>query len=46
MREKRALYREAGAEEVWVVSETGTVRFFGDEEMETSQIAPDVPEEL
>ena len=29
MRSKRELYREAGAEEVWVVDE-GTVRFFGE----------------
>jgi len=46
MHEKRALYREAGAEEVWVVMEDGTVRFFADEEMETSEIAPDVPAQV
>jgi Uma2 family endonuclease len=46
MEEKRSLYLEAGAEEVWVVSEEGQVRFFRDEEMETSELAPDVPSEL
>jgi len=46
MQEKRVLYREIGAEEVWVVSEEGELRFFGEEEMESSQIAPDCPAEV
>lgn len=41
MREKRGLYREAGAEEVWIVDEEGQIRFFGEEEMEQSRIAPE-----
>jgi Uma2 family endonuclease len=43
MMEKWALYREAGAEEVWVVSEDGTVRFFAEEERGASSIVPDFP---
>lgn len=46
MREKRELYREAGAEEVWVVGEEGAVRFFTDEEVDTSEIAPAFPDQL
>lgn len=46
MDEKRRLYREAGAKEVWVVTEGGEVRFFADEEMEVSQIAPDFPNQI
>ena len=29
MQEKRRLYREIGAEEVWVVGEKGRIRFYG-----------------
>ena len=43
MQEKRALYREIGAQEVWVVGEEGEIRFFGDEEREQSEIAPECP---
>lgn len=43
MREKRALYLEIGAEEVWVVGEDGAIRFFEDEEVERSTIAPECP---
>jgi Uma2 family endonuclease len=46
MMEKRALYREAGAEEVWIVTREGRVRFFGDGEREASRIAPDFPDEI
>ena len=46
MQEKRALYREAGADEVWIVSEEGQIRFFGEAEMEHSTIAPDAPSSL
>jgi Uma2 family endonuclease len=42
---KRELYREAGAEEVWVVDE-GTVRFFGEWEINQSKIAPGFPDRL
>jgi Uma2 family endonuclease len=43
MREKRALYREAGADEVWIVDQDGQVRFFGEEEKERSDLMPDFP---
>ena len=46
MHEKRALYLEAGAEEVWVVEAEGRVRFFKEEEIEGSEIAPNFPEAL
>ena len=46
MQEKRALYREIGAEEVWVVGEEGDIWFFGDEEAERSEIAPDCPQSV
>lgn len=44
--EKRALYREVGADEVWVVDEDNQIRFYRDEEMDHSRIAPDCPPEL
>jgi Uma2 family endonuclease len=43
MTEKRALYREAGAEEVWLVDLDGRVRFFGAEEMDQSEVVPGMP---
>ena len=46
MEEKIALYRAAGAEEVWVVDEEGNVRFFGEEERKQSDLAPDFPDVL
>lgn len=46
MQAKRRLYREIGAEEVWIVAEDGTVRFFSEEEVEHSEIAPEVPHEV
>jgi Uma2 family endonuclease len=46
MHEKRQLYREAGAEEVWVVNEDGAVRFFRDEEIEQSEMVPAFPDQL
>ncbi len=46
MKEKRELYREAGAEEVWVVTEEGEVYFFADEELQASGIAKEFPGEL
>jgi len=46
MHAKRALYREAGAEEVWVVRQDGQVRFFADEELDRSAIAPEFPDQL
>lgn len=46
MHEKRRLYREAGADEVWIVEEDGTVRFFEDEEIEHSGIISGFPDEV
>lgn len=46
MHEKRGLYREAGATEVWVVEEDGTVWFFGGEEIEQSEVVPTFPEKV
>lgn len=46
MQEKRALYREIGADEVWVVGEEGQIRFSADEELEASDIAPDCPDQI
>lgn len=43
MEAKIDLYREAGAEEVWVVDQEGSVRFFAAEELEQSERAPDFP---
>jgi len=40
---KRQLYREAGAEEVWIVEEDGRIRFFVGVEVDRSSIAPDMP---
>ena len=46
MEEKCSLYLEAGAEEVWVVTEGGNVRFFADEELEESELVSGFPGEL
>ena len=46
MHEKRALYREAGAEEVWIVDRDGQIHFFRDDEREHSDLAPEFPSSL
>lgn len=54
IREKRELYFEAGAEEVWIVTEDEQIQFFGGEQRErpesgqvqVSGIAPEVPDHL
>ncbi len=46
MQKKRALYRTIGAEEIWVVSEDGTIRFYSEEEIDRSAIAPGCPKEV
>jgi Uma2 family endonuclease len=46
MTEKRTLYREAGAEEVWLVETDGRIRFFGEEEMDASQLVPEMPDRV
>jgi Uma2 family endonuclease len=44
--EKRALYPEASAEEVWVVGADNQIRFFSEEELERSRLAPECPTEV
>lgn len=44
--EKIDLYLEAGAEEVWGVDPERHIRFFGEEEMDRSEIAEAVPEQV
>lgn len=46
MNEKRALYREAGAEEVWIVTDDGAIHFFAEDELDASYAIPDVPSHL
>jgi len=46
MEEKRTLYRDVGAEEVWIVDQDGQIRFFIDEEQAQSTIAPDCPDHV
>ena len=46
MEEKRSLYLEAGAKEVWIITEGGNVRFFADEELEESELVSGFPGEL
>lgn len=46
MQAKRELYREIGAEEIWVVDTERHVQFFRKEEMDASALAPDFPREL
>ena len=46
MKEKRPLYRDVGAEEVWIVTQNGQIRFFAGEEQGQSSIAPDCPDHI
>jgi len=46
MDEKRRLYRDIGAEEVWVVETNGRIRFYREEEMDASEVAPGCPNEV
>jgi len=46
MPEKRALYRKAGAEEVWVVDGDGQIHFFREEEIDQSELVPTLPSSL
>jgi Uma2 family endonuclease len=46
MHEKRALYREAGAEEVWIVDRDGQIQVFRDHEREQSDLVPGFPSSL
>jgi Uma2 family endonuclease len=46
MQEKRQLYFEAGADEFWLVAEDGSLRFFADDRLDRSTVAPDFPERV
>jgi len=46
MDEERRFYREAGADEVWVVEPDGSVRVFADDELEHSELAPGFPSSM
>lgn len=47
MRTKRALYFAAGAEEVWICAENGTIRFYDETgEVADSGLAPDFPAQI
>lgn len=46
MTEKRRLYREAGAKEVWIVDPEEHVQFFDEEERQRSTLLPKFPEQL
>jgi Uma2 family endonuclease len=47
MKEKRALYFEAGAEEMWIVEEDGAVSFYNEDgSIDASSLAPSFPDLL
>lgn len=46
IKDKRTLYRKAGAQEIWVVDEDNQIHFYDDEEIGHSRIAPDCPTQL
>lgn len=46
MHQKRQLYLRAGAREVWVVEQSAQVRFFEEEEIERSELAPEFPPQV
>jgi Uma2 family endonuclease len=46
MDEKRCLYREIGADEVWIVETDGRIRFYGEEELDASKVVPGCPNEV
>lgn len=46
IQEKRALYFESGADEVWVVDDERQIRVFAGEELDQSQLVPDGPTQL
>lgn len=45
MHQKRPLYLQAGAQEVWIVEQSGRVRFFEEEETQRSELAPEFPKQ-
>ncbi|PEN05525.1 hypothetical protein CRI93_12565 [Longimonas halophila] len=44
--DKRALYRSIGAEEVWIVTDDGHIRFYRDAEIDRSELVPECPKQL
>ena len=47
MKEKRQLYFENGAKEVWICSETGHIKFYNSKgKLEKSILAPKLPEKI
>lgn len=44
--DKRALYRSIGAEEVWIVTDNGQIRFYRDAEIDRSELVPECPERI
>ena len=46
MHEKRALYREAGAKEVWIVDRDEQIHVFRDEKINQSDLIPEFPSAL
>ena len=49
IQEKRALYFDAGAAEVWICDESGTMSFFGlhnSKAMKASQLCPKFPKRV
>lgn len=46
MADKRALYRSIGAEEVWLVTDDGHIRFYRDSEMDGSELMPECPKRI
>ncbi|MES3629157.1 MAG: Uma2 family endonuclease [Longimonas sp.] len=46
MADRRALYRSIGAEEVWIVTDDGQIRFYRDAEIDRSGLVPECPERI
>ena len=46
MDDKRVIYFDAGAEEVWLIDLDGRIRFFGEKEMDGSVVVPGMPDRL
>lgn len=44
--EKASIYRQAGADEVWILDQNGRLHFYRDEEVGRSDLVPDCPERL